>query len=247
MNKQDTNYIAGIFILAVIFCVAVIWYAHQDEQQTTDWGVPVVKNELVNNAYNSGELTIDLPTEPVTSGKLIKLPVRNLEDKAVDSARVFCFPDATCFPSRWQGQTSIVFQATAEQCYTLLIVADGNDGYEYDIIELFVGGKEDDDTTPTPDKAESLLIGIVYDPEERDNQREWLEVLTSKDIRSIDRTTVEFISVNTRDPNLQKWAVQCIDNKPTLIIANEQGQILSAEILPTNKSEAVATIKEFLE
>lgn len=242
MKRIDTGLIIGIYILAAVVCVAVLRYSHKNKREVKEWGLPVAQSD---------KLSIDLPVVPITAGKIVRLPVRNLEGDAVDSARVFCFPEATCFPCQWQGQTNIVFQSTTEQCYTVLIVADGEDGYKYDIVELFVGGKEDgdeeyDETKPTPDKAERLLIGIVYDPEERDNQREWLEVLTSKDIRTIDRTTVEFISVNTKDPELQKWAVRGIDNRPTLIIANEQGKILSAEILPTDKATAVQKIRGYL-
>ena len=40
--------------------------------------------ELPSETSSDG-LTIDLPTEPITAGKLIQLPIRNLEDNA-DSA-----------------------------------------------------------------------------------------------------------------------------------------------------------------
>ena len=199
--------------------------------------------ELPSETSSDG-LTIDLPTEPITAGKLIQLPIRNLEDNA-DSATVFCFPEATCFPSQWQGKTSIVFQATDQQIYSVLIIADGKDGYEYDLIELPVGEQHEEDK-PRPDKADSLLIGIVYEPEKRDNQREWLEVITSKELRNIERATVELISRKTKEPELQRWAMLAKDDKPTLIIANENGTVLSVTTLPKNKSEAIQTIKGFL-
>ena len=161
---------------------------------------------LCLTATSASALTVDIPTEPVAVGQLVKLTIEGVDPSMLSETKAFCWPEAgtTFIPAKlWDNRPVIFFQAKHPGDYLVYVNTPikGADATEdIKVVITVIGDGPEPDPEPRPDPIPppvpgELSVVVLYESSARNPS----EILTLTALRAHAQTCDYLFRLEDKD------------------------------------------------